>query len=243
MELNLDGVDCPIIGYGSSGIVVLRNKTALKLPRSSYFGDDDDFDEEIIQREKKVYLRLGNCYGVVPYLDLTGPGIEMIWMENGNLRDYLAKHRVSPSVHLSWFREMARGLTNIHDCRVIVADISTRNFLLAKDMSIRYSDFTESSLLDINVDMRKADDKGYSIYTDIGQLGAVMFEVITGKKCDFDLFKGQPYGPATAAWPQREDLPGLKDVWLGSIIENCWTKGVFETSHALSVALMSATTP
>jgi hypothetical protein len=30
-------------------------------------------------------------------------------------------------------------------------------------------------------------------------LSAVMYEVIIGKLCDFDLFKNQPAGPATAA--------------------------------------------
>ena len=68
-------------------------------------------------------------------------------------------------------------------------------------MSVKFSDFTESSLLELDCDMQEADDNGYSIYTDIGQLAAVMYEIITGDKCVFDLFKGQPQGPATAAWP------------------------------------------
>lgn len=37
--------------------------------------------------------------------------------------------------------------------------------------------------------MENAEDDGYSIQTDIGQLGAVIYEVVTGNKCEFNLFK------------------------------------------------------
>ena len=137
---------------------------------------------------------------------------------------------------------MAETLASIHDRRVIVADIRARNFLLAKDMSVKFSDFTESSLLELDCDMQEADGNGYSIYTDIGQLGAVMYEVTTGEKCVFDLFKGQPLGPANAAWPRREHLPSTQEIRLGSIIEKCWTKGAFRSCRELSAALDSATT-
>lgn len=134
---------------------------------------------------------------------------------------------------------MAHTLIHIHDLCVIVADIATRNFLLAADLSVKFSDFTESSILPLGTNMQNTDDAGYSIYTDIGQLGAVMYGVITGKPCDFDLFKNQPAGPATAAWPQREDLPSTQNIWLGSIIETCWTRGAFQNARELSEALDS----
>lgn len=206
MALVLDGVACRIIGNGGSGVVVLRNKTAMKLSKSYLSGQNDDVDE-VIQREKEVYHRLDKCDGVVPCLDLSGPGIDMVWMENGNLREYLKEHQVSKSQQLSWFREMARILAAIHDRRVIVGDVDTSNLLLANDISVKFSDFTESSLLEPDCDMQKMDDNGYSIQTDIGQFGAVMYEVITGQKCDFDLFRDQPPGPAPAVWPRREHLP------------------------------------
>ena len=90
--------------------------------------------------------------------------------------------------------------------------------------------------------MQRVDDFGYSIYTDIGTLGAVMYEVILGKPCKFDLYKDQSYGqPATATWPQREDLPSTRDIWLGSILERCWTKSGFQNANKLSKALDSIT--
>ncbi|EHY60522.1 hypothetical protein HRR83_000278 [Exophiala dermatitidis] len=236
----LNGIVCPIIGDGGSGVVVLREGIAVKLPRSYIYGLEDDHDDSV-QREKEVFRRLKHCSQVVQCLDVSGPGIEMEWMENGNLRDYLHERQVSPAVQLSWFRKMARGLSEIHHHRVIVADIHTRNFLVARDVSIKFSDFSESSVMEPECDMRQIDDNGYSIYTDMGQLAAVMYEIITGEKCDFDLFKDQPPGPAKAAWPRREDLPRTQGIWLGSIIEKCWTKGAFQTSLELSLALELAT--
>lgn len=118
-------------------------------------------------------------------------------MTSGNLYDYLMQHRPIKPIQLTWFREMAHTLIHIHDVCVVVADIATRNFLLAADLSVKFSDFTESSILPLGTNVQNADDAGYSIYTDIGQLGAVMYEVITGKPCEFDLFKNQP-----AAWPR-----------------------------------------
>ena len=50
---------------------------------------------------------------------------------------------------------------------MIVADIDMRNLLVAKDLSVKFCDFAESSFM---------------------ELGCDMYEVITGRKCDFDLF-------------------------------------------------------
>lgn len=163
----------------------------------------------------------------------------MALMTNGNLHEFLAQQRPTKSVQLHWFRDMAHALVYIHERRVIVADIASRNFLLADDLSIKFSDFTESSILPLDTDMQTADDRGYSIYTDIGQLGGVMYEVVTGQPCEFDLFKNQPAGPATASWPRRDDLPDTQNIWLGTLIEKCWTKGMYENASKLWAALDS----
>ena len=193
-----------IIGIGRTGVVVRRDNTAVKLPlrycevgQSNACVDRYNTDAEIcyecIQREKLVYKRLGEHESIVPCLDLSGVGITMALM-NGNLRDYLNRHRPPKSIQLGWFRDMARGLIYIHDLRVIVADIAARNFLLSSDLTIKFSDFTESTILPLDTDMQMADDAGYSIFTDIGQLGAVMYETIMEQSCDFDLSKTHRWG-------------------------------------------------
>lgn len=240
----------PILGFGRTGVVVQRGDHAVKLPlKYGTVGSGQAHDErneinadiayESLEREKEVYRRLGNYDGIVSCLDLSGDGIQMALMTHGNLRDYLSQNATSKFVRLNWLRDMARTLVYVHDRRVIVADVATRNFLLDSHLSVKMSDFTESSILPLTVDMQNVDDSGYSVFTDIGQLGAVMYEVVTGKACEFDLFKNQPAGPATATWPQREDLPSTDNIWLGCIIEICWKKGALRSTDELLAALDS----
>jgi serine/threonine protein kinase len=210
----------PILGQGRTAVTVRDGDTALKLPlkyglvdpKGTYTVQDDATAEtcyECLEREKEVYQRLGHDDDIVSYLDLSGVGIRLALMENGDLQDYLNKHKQPPdrSQQLIWFRAMARGLVYVHKRRVLVGDISLGNFLVSANLSVKLSDFNQSTILPLNTDMGTADDHGYSIYTDIGQLGAVFYRVATGQPCEFDLFKDLPYEPTDAVWPQRKDLP------------------------------------
>jgi hypothetical protein len=89
--------------------------------------------------------------------------------------------------------------------------------------------------------MGTADDHGYSIYTDIGQLSAVFYGVAIEQPCEFDLFKDLPYGPTDVAWPQRKYLSSTENIWIGPIIERCWTKKSFRSTSELLDALNSVT--
>ncbi|KAL1987063.1 hypothetical protein VTN96DRAFT_4937 [Rasamsonia emersonii] len=195
---------------------------AVKMPIRYKSSTDDDVQVniEVIQREQDVYRRLGQCDDVVPYISFSETTTELAFMENGDLRTYLTKNRPPPSKSLQLSRQMARTLVRIHDRRVIVADIASRNFLLASDLSVKFCDFTESSIMPPHIDMETADDNGYSIQTDIGQLGAVMYEVVTGERCEFDLFQDQE-ASSHATWPRGETLPSTENIWLGPIIEKC----------------------
>jgi serine/threonine protein kinase len=239
-----------ILCIGGTSVVVRRGDVAIKLPlkydmtgldeaRVKYLKASAANSSDSIQRELKVYRRLGPIDGIVPFLDddRSGVGIHMAFMQNGSLVDFLRKNSPDRATQLKWFREMAHTLVHIHDRRVIVADIASRNFLLAADLSIKFSDFGESTLLPLHTNIETVDDSGYSIYTDIGQLGSVMFEVLTGTSCKFDLYKDKPFEPVKATWPQREDLPETEGIWLGSIIETCWTKGAFQNACDLVEAL------
>ncbi|WEW60683.1 hypothetical protein PRK78_006170 [Emydomyces testavorans] len=109
-----------------------------------------------------------------------------------DLRKYLAQNKPFKSLRLKWFCEMTRTLAHIHDQYAIVADIASHNFFLAADLSVKFCDFTDSSVMDLHVDMETAGDDEYSIQTDVGQLGAVIYEVVSGERCEFDLFKEPP---------------------------------------------------
>ncbi|EGD90706.2 serine/threonine protein kinase [Trichophyton rubrum D6] len=242
--LDLDGISVPqeqILGYGRSGLVIRVENTALKIPLRYIRSSDDEVEinTEVIQREQEAYRRLGQCEGVVACLEMSEKSTRLALMENGDLRSYITKIRPSRLLQLFWFRETAFTLSRIHDRRVIVADVSSRNLLLDADLSIKICDFTESSILPLTANIEAANDNGYSIQTDIGQLGAVMYEVITGEQCEFNLFGGE-VSNGRAAWPRRETLPNTQNVWLGPIIARCWTEGGFRNVHCLLEALESA---
>ncbi|KAF1345077.1 kinase-like domain-containing protein, partial [Delphinella strobiligena] len=184
--------------------------------------------------EEEVYRRLGKYTGIVSIVNLDETGITMELLSNGNLRVYLQKQREVPnSTKFDWFLDMARTLTYIHNHRVVVADISTTNFLLAEDLSIKFSDFGEASIFTLDTDMTVAEEGGFSTCTDIGQLGAAIYEVVTGEHCRFDLF-GDSSSLSVARWPSRNSLPSTEGVWLGDIIEACWTKGIQSASELLA---------
>jgi serine/threonine protein kinase len=192
---------------------------------------------KVIQREQEVYRRLDHCEGVVPCLGFSPTTIRLAYMKHGDMRSFLKKNQSSRPLQLSWFRQMAHALSHMHRRSIIVADIASRNLLLDRDLSVKFCDFTESTIMPPDVDMEDVDDNGYSIQTDIGQLGAIIYEVVTGERCEFDLFKDNPPDATDAVWPRRETLPCTKNIWLGSIIEKCWTKDAFQNANQLAEAL------
>lgn len=241
--VDLDGTPIPnsrVLGYGRTGVVISRDDTtAVKIPIRWGRDTDSDFEMNLVslRHEQDIYQRIGRCSGVVPCVGYSEMAIELEWMKNRGLRYYLAQCRPSRPHQLSWFREMARALAHIHGRRVLVADIASRNFLLDSDLSIKFCDFTESTKFPLDTSMDAVDDVGYTVQTDIGQLGAVMYEVVTGERCEFDRFKDMTLGEGRAAWPRREVLPSLQGVWLGQAIERCWTNGAFHNAGELLAEL------
>jgi Protein tyrosine and serine/threonine kinase len=167
-------------------------------------------------------------------------GIRLALMEKGDLQNHLNKHKQpDQSRQLACFQAMARALVHVQNRHVLVADITTRSFLLSADPSVQLSDFNQSTVLPLDTDMELVDGCGYSIYTDIGQLGTVFYTVATGQACEFDLFKDLPYESADDVWPRTEDLPSTENVWIGPMIERCWRKGSFRSTGELLDALNS----
>jgi serine/threonine protein kinase len=120
---------------------------------------------------------------------------------------------------------MAHTLAYIHHQRVVISDIRLDNLLLDDDLNLKFADFGNSTLMPLDWDLCGGDDLGYSILTDIGQFGAVMFEIVAGHKCEFDIFHDwkEPGDPTSC--PPRDSLPSTMGMWLGHIVEKCWTQG------------------
>ena len=227
-----------ILGIGRTGLVIRRQETAIKLPLRWNTSSDDDVEANIesLHHEQEIYHRLGKHDGIVPCVSFSKTSTQLAYMSNGDLRAYLARgNRPTKSLQLAWFCDMARTLAYIHDQCIIVADLASRNFLLDSDLTVKFCDFTESVMFPLggSTCIETVDDEGYSIQTDIGQLGAVMYEVVVGQRCEFDLFKDVPPEICRATWPRSENLPSTQGIWLGPVIERCWTEGAFRNAHDL----------
>lgn len=174
-----------VLGSGSSAVVLLQNGVAVKTPLGYLWSSDYDVEMNIerVRREQEIYRRLQSfeddrAKGIVHCIGFSAEATQLAYMANGDLRTYLAKCRPRPShqLQLAWFHEMFRTLGYIHDRRVLVADIVTRNFLLDSDLSLKMCDFTEASLLPLDANMETVDDNGYTTRIDIDLLGAVIYE-------------------------------------------------------------------
>lgn len=141
-----------ILGNGSTAVVLLQDgldvKTRLRALRSCEY--DIEWSIQAIRREQDVYRRLqvledNRSNGIVRYVGFSAETIQLTLMENGALKTYLARNRPSQQLQLVWFRAVARTLGYIHDRRVLVADIASRDFPLDSDLSIKFCDFSEAS--------------------------------------------------------------------------------------------------
>ncbi|OOQ87669.1 putative Serine/threonine-protein kinase HT1 [Penicillium brasilianum] len=238
-----------VLRSGGSAVVLLQNEVAVKVPLRYPWSSDSDVraNTKSLRCEQAVYRRLEypkdeRSGGVVRYIGFLTEATQLAYMAKGDLRAYLAKCRPSHQLQLTWFREMASTLSYIHDRRVLVADIASRNFLLDSALSLKICDFSEASLLPLDSDMDGVDDNGFTTRIDIGLLGAVMHEVVTGNKCEVDLFKDNSPTDGRAHWPEGKLLPNTQDIWLSGIIEGC-RDGEYSGVHSLLQALSSVALP
>ncbi|KAM3543511.1 hypothetical protein ARSEF1564_003563 [Beauveria bassiana] len=221
--------DEQILGSGSSAVVIVQNVVAVKLPLRCPWSTTYDVQASInsIQREQNVYRRLqqppddARSSGVVRCVKLAPEATHLAYMANGDLRTYLSTTRPSSELQLRWFLEMAQALDYIHD---------------------RYMCFSEASLLPLGSDMLTADDNGYTTQIDIGLLGTVMYEIVTGVQCKVDLYKDNDLADGRAYWPARGALPDTESLAFGGIIEGCWS-GRFLSAGHLSQALKALRFP
>ena len=143
---------------------------------------------------------------------------------DGDLRHYLADNRPDKATQLSWLTQLAHTMAYTHSGRVIIADFRLDNVVVDDKMRIKLLDFSESTLIPLDCDLEGCDDAGFSIYSDIRQFGAVMYELVTGQRCNFDIYQEWEEVEDPTVWPRRDTLPSTNGLWLGSIIEKCWTQ-------------------
>lgn len=244
-----------ILGLGGSCIVIQRNQYAVKIPRLSRPLQEDatdsdhegDYDEialssKLLLAEKSIYRRLGNHPHIVKCYNLSDsePMIEMDIVHNGNLRSFIQHTSIDKAQQLGWLIEIASALGFVHEKRIIFGDVRLDNCLIDEELHIKLSDFGNSTLMPLDWDLVAADGQGYSVQTDIGQFGVLIYELSTSERCDFDLWQDSNRDVAT--WPQRSSLPTTQGIWLGDVMEKCWTHG-FATVADLMVVLEDRSQP
>jgi hypothetical protein len=114
----------------------------------------------------------------------------------------------------------------IHEHQTIIANIRLDNLLLDDAWAVKFCDSGESTLMPLDWDIDGTNDLGFSILTDIGQFGAAIYEVITGLTCEFDLTQDRKKPENLYTCSRQVSLPSTKELWLGHLIEKCWTQAV-----------------
>ncbi|GFN13470.1 hypothetical protein AtubIFM55763_001180 [Aspergillus tubingensis] len=95
-------------------------------------------------------------------------------------------HVVDSSQRLQWLQEAAHIIHRVHERRVLVVDIATRNFLLDEDLSLHMCDFTESTIVADDEDMAEFIFEDFTpVKSDIARFGSMMYEVISGNLFEF----------------------------------------------------------
>lgn len=258
-----------------TGIVVQQGDKALKKLRRYTITEDmsatrrDKLEWLIetsrwkIENEMQVYQHLGDHDGIIrasfkDNFDPANPIIVMPFMKNGDLQRYISRNELDEHLQVQWIRSLATTLAFCHRKHVLVADISSRNCLLAKDLSLKLCDFGESSIIQPHLNMTEVNDDGVSIQTDIAQFGSVVYEIMTrinlsdprrprlhfveDNKDDEEsegksTVVGGDVKHNAKGWPQAKELPSTENIRFGAIVQRCWLRdynNIDEVSEDLS---------
>ena len=167
----------PIVGIGRTGLVLRYHGNVVKIVQayrnpcaSSEEKEIEDIfieqNDAFLENEKDVYRRLGDHEGIVNIITISDQGIEMAYMENGSLFHYLQAQE--PRIHLavSWILKLAETVSYVHSRSVVIGDLTSRNVLLDKEMSVQLCDFSDAGVMPPCIDMSKVQHYGLSVKTD-----------------------------------------------------------------------------
>lgn len=214
-------------------VVVKRAYLSHRFPRDP-FNEEYEYEraQQMIDTEQKAYERLKGCPGVLEYVQSVGSALFLPLLEKGDLHQYLKKHPDTDfAQRISWIKQMTQTLVQIHHRNLIIGDIATRNMLLNRDLTLSFCDFGLSDLLPEDADIWTTPPTPFSYQSDIGELGACIYEVVTGKMIRFELCDNKD---EEFTWPDRDRLPSTDGIFMGKLIEACWTRDLFRQTAELS---------
>jgi len=215
------------IAGGVSGLVErLPSGDAVKSPWAS------NYEEccRAMTTEAQIYKILGAHRRLVKLVDWNSETccLTMEYMPNGNLQDYLCSHndKISAIQRLQWILEAAEGLQLLHSADIMHCDVEPKNFLLDEDLSLRISDFSDSSIKGAkpmvhagtrfslpSYDWRYAP----TVQDDLFAFGSTIYTIITG------LYPFQEMNSDEVIKRyEAHEWADVTGILCGEMIERCW---------------------
>lgn len=204
------------IGEGGMGVVYkardirLNRLVAVKMMSVGRQGNTSSLKR--FQREGEAIARLKHP-NVAPVYELAVyegiPYLVMEYAQGGTLKDRLAAGPIDEAEAADWMSDLAAAVQAAHDASVLHRDLKPSNVLLAGDGSVRLADFGLARFLDdeqrtqtlsnevLGTPSYMAPEQAEGRVHDIGRstdvygLGAIFFELLTGRP------------PFTAATPMQ----------------------------------------
>ncbi|CAG8615377.1 807_t:CDS:2, partial [Cetraspora pellucida] len=198
------------LGRGGFGTVYLAKSSSLGCIaiKEVESGTDEKtqklFINELKQLSRSNHERIIKFYGIsfkkIPYL-------VMEYADNGTLREYLRKNKLEWPEKIQLARQIAEGMSYLHDIDITHRDLHTANILIHKK-EIKISDFgfsknlntatvTNSKLCGIFpfIDPCKLNDLKYRYdkKSDVYSIGVLMWEISSNGTVPFD---NQGYDPS-----------------------------------------------
>lgn len=230
-----------LIGLGQAGRVMRLGDNAVKTANIWTTPEDaseatiiceeqmNEANIESLKHEGLMYRHLGHAHGVIKPCQISDTEIKMPYLRQGSLSGYLRTHSdsVDGNQRLRWLREAAHIIRRVHERRVLVADIATRNFLLDENLSLQMCDFTESVIVSNDENMASfVSEDFFSVKFDIARFGSMMYEVSSRSRYEFYVvpeieaeLDDDPESKTFKAWPTAERFPNTENVFLGDIIK------------------------
>lgn len=170
-----------LLGAGTSGFAG-RLDAAVKwtLPNKVHF----------IERERKIYERLGSYHGILKYYGPVENGILLEFAHHGSIRQYHMNcdEAIPRTTKLRWIQQITSTMCFLHSKGVLHGDISCNNIFLDQKLNAKVADFA-GSVIDEEPYLSCYESshshpsiQGVCVQSEIFALGSTFYEIITGSK-------------------------------------------------------------